>query len=758
MTLERRSWVIARVTLILLLLVSVRLVYWQLVRGDDLRPVAIDLVQAAGEYEDRQADETQDTESAVQFLTGVSTVKELESLPQPVIQRTIDLLKTISRGAIYDRNGRVLAHDLPSADGTVSRFYTEPSLAHTIGYVSGMRTGVAGLERSYNPTLLGLDRASTQIEQMLNKPIVGSDLILTIDSFVQRAAEDALEGRSGAILVLDAKSGAILASASAPRFDPNRVLDPMYVDGLMNACSESADCQAPLLNRVSQALYPPGSTWKTVTLIAALDSGQVTPETVFEFGEPVQGPDGPYYVYQVDGYDIVDPNHAENRLNLEMSYAKSANAAFAQMGDEMLPDTLLNYASRFGFASPGEISFPLAVEYTPSQIAQDPRELYENDLLRAVTAIGQGEVLTSPMNMAMIVLSVLNDGEMPVPYLVESVREPGREVIRDLSNRNVIPGLMQLQTAQQVRQMMISVVEKGSGIHAAIPGFVVGGKTGTAQVGGDLPPHSWFAGFAESDTRSVVVVVLIENGGEGSQTAAPIFAEIAQAAISHMGEPVGEIVPVPTVQAPPATPEVGRGTELLLPSSTPDAATAPTTVPSTEQPTEALLISPTPAVSEPQAPEGLLTPEITRDPSKKDITAANPSCADVRDMPQATGEFIWPSQYEALSGGNFREGHPGFDLAAPPGSPVHAADTGLVVFAGWSGLGYGNTVLIDHGNGFRTLYAHLSQVSTNCGARVEKGKIIGLSGSTGNSTGPHLHFEVRVPGGYINPIRVLPVP
>jgi cell division protein FtsI/penicillin-binding protein 2 len=106
----------------------------------------------------------------------------------------VDLLKLISRGAIYDRNGRVLAFDLPSADGTVSRFYTEPSLAHTIGYVSGMRTGVAGLERSYNPTLLGLDRASTQIEQMLNKPIVGSDLILTIDSFVQRAAEDALEG------------------------------------------------------------------------------------------------------------------------------------------------------------------------------------------------------------------------------------------------------------------------------------------------------------------------------------------------------------------------------------------------------------------------------------------------------------------------------------------------------------------------------------------------------------------------------------
>jgi penicillin-binding protein A len=723
MTLERRSWVIAKVTLILLLLVSIRLVYWQLVRGDELQPVAIDLVQAAGEYEDRQSDETEDTQSAVEFLTGVSTVKELESLPQPVIQRTIDLLKLISRGAIYDRNGRVLAFDILSADGTTSRFYSEPSLAHTIGYVSGMRTGVTGLERSYNTTLLGLNRPSTQIEQMLNKPIVGSDLILSIDSFVQRAAEEALEGKSGAILVLDAKTGAILASASAPRFDPNRILDAVYVDEILTACADSPDCQAPLLNRTTQALYPPGSTWKTVTLVAALESGQVTPETIFEFGEPIQGSDGPFYVYRVDGYDVVDPNHSEDRLSLEMAYAKSANAAFARMGDEMLPDTLLNYASRFGFGSPGEISFPMDIEYSPSQVAQDPRELYENDVLRAVTAIGQGELLTSPMNLAMIVLSVMNDGDLPLPYLVESVREPDGEVVGNLPNRRIIRDLMQPGTSEQVRRMMISVVEKGSGTHAAVPGFVVGGKTGTAQVGGNLAPHSWFAGFAQSDTRSVVVVVLIENGGEGSQTAAPIFAEIADVAISHMGERVGEILPVPTMQVPPATQGAAEATEPPVQSSTPDPAHSPTVVP----------LSPTPMVSGTQVPEGLLTPEILRDPNKKDITAENPSCADLKDMPHATGEFIWPSQHEALSGGNFREGHPGLDLAAPPGSAVHAADTGLVVFAGWSGVGYGNAVMIDHGNGFRTLYAHLSQVSIYCGAKVEKGRVIGLSGSTVSS-------------------------
>ena len=127
-------------------------------------------------------------------------------------------------------------------------------------------------------------------------------------------------------------------------------------------------------------------------------------------------------------------------------------------------------------------------------------------------------------------------------------------------------------------------------------------------------------------------------------------------------------------------------------------------------------------------------------------------------IPQGTGNFIWPSQFQALSGGDFKEGHPGIDLSTPSGTPVYAADTGLVIFAGWTGIGYGNTIVIDHGNGYRTLYGHLSQVSTYCGARVAAGALIGLSGSTGNSSGPHLHFEVRVPSGYINPLRVLPIP
>jgi murein DD-endopeptidase MepM/ murein hydrolase activator NlpD len=129
-----------------------------------------------------------------------------------------------------------------------------------------------------------------------------------------------------------------------------------------------------------------------------------------------------------------------------------------------------------------------------------------------------------------------------------------------------------------------------------------------------------------------------------------------------------------------------------------------------------------------------------------------------REGPVGTGEFIWPSQFQALSGTDFMEGHPGIDLSTPKGTPVYAADSGLVIFAGWTGLGYGNTVLIDHGNGYQTLYGHLSQISTVCGSVVDKAELIGLAGDTGNSTGAHLHFEVRVPGGYLNPLKVLPLP
>ncbi|HEX7433359.1 MAG TPA: penicillin-binding transpeptidase domain-containing protein [Anaerolineaceae bacterium] len=733
MTFAKRSWFVIDAFILVLVLLTTPLIYWQMLRGDELLPTGLASSGLVGVGRDQKTTTGSDQALKTLLSSGVS-LDNLQDLPQPVIQRLSDQLETITRGSIFDRDGRLLANDHLDSQGNRVRFYTEPSLANVIGSVSGLGIGISGLEHAHNGQLLGLNSLNASINHMLHLPVTGDDLILTIDSNLQRKAEEALKGRAGSITVLDAHTGAILAMTSLPRFDPNRFLEEGYLSNLLAGCNSSPQCSGFLLNRATQALYTPGSTWKTVTLIAALDSGEISPDAVFDFGEPVQSANGPYYVYRVDGGVITDPNHTESRLSLEMSYAKSANAAFARIGNEMSPGILIDYAARFGFSAPSDKRFLFNFDFSPAQLANNVNSLYSNNLLRAVTAIGQGELLTSPLNMGMVVLSVYNNGEMPLPYLVYGERNHSGSQAVVQPERVVIHKIMKPETAQIVRRMMETVVTKGSGGKAAIAGVDVGGKTGTAQVGGDLPPHAWFTGFAQEGDRAVVVVVMIENGGEGSLVAAPIFANIAAAALHLSITPVQENVPEPVTPTPAVTEN----------APVPSLAATPVVKEATP--------SPTPLIP------GVPPPDIPYKAGVVDFTERDPSCPGNQKGPVGSGKFIWPSIFQGISGSNFSASHPGVDLAVPTGSPVYAADTGLVIFAGWSDLGYGNTIVIDHGNGYKTLYGHLSQVSEYCGAIVKVGHVIGLSGNTGNSTGQHLHFEVRVPGGYLNPLKVLPTP
>lgn len=765
MTFQRRLWFLSLAILGVLAVFSARILYWQMLRSRDLQAVALDPLAAAAEYARRGNATPQPG------IDEGGSFQNLEDLPQPVLQRTIALLQSITRGSIYDRNGNLLAYDQLTEAGLRYRIYNDPSLAHTIGYTSALRTGLTGLERSYNDTLLGVNRMDAQLSMSLHQPITGSDLILTIDQSVQQAASSALGSIDlpGSVVVLDGSTGAVLALYSQPYFDPNRILEEGYAGSLL------ASGQAPFVNRATQSLYTPGSTFKTVTLIAALDTGQVTPETMFDFGEPIRTENGQYYVYEVDGGIIPDPNHAENRLSLPMAYAKSANAAFAKMGHEMAPNNFIRYAQRFGFSPEPGRGFPFEIEFSPAQLATDLDAIRNNNLLRAATAIGQGELLSSPMNVALSVLSVINNGDMPLPYFVEAVRSPTGSLNERLPNRRIYRNMMSNRTAGQVRSAMVTQVTEGGGYRAAVQGVTVGGKTGTAQLGGDQQPHAWFVGFADNGQQKVVIVVMIENGGSGAGAPAAIFAQIAPVALqaaalteevqaSIEALPTSTQVPPPPTAVPPPTeapaPEEAAPTE--APASTEAPVPEPTLPPAateTAQPQEVIPPPPQDAGPLPVVTVGgLPAPDIPLDPGQPDVLVDQASCPPDQNPPVGSGRLIWPSQYQALSGTDFTPDHPGLDLSAPPESNVFAADSGVVIFAGWTGAGYGNAVLIDHLNGYRTLYGHLSHVSVRCGQAVDAGRIVGQSGTTGNSTGPHLHFEVRVPGGFVNPLKVLPLP
>lgn len=517
MNLEKRSGVLASLAVGVLLLLALRLSYWQMLRTGDLLPAWLGpnrLSPAA--------------------LQGPA-LTDLNGLPQPLQQRSAEFLAGVTRGTIYDRGGAPLAEDRTGPDGSRTRFYPEPAFAPILGYTSPYRTGLTGLELTYNAALLGLDRADARLAGLLHQPVTGSSLALTVDSALQRSADRALAGKAGAAIVIDAHSGAVLAMASSPRYDPNHIHEDGYAAGLAAACNTGAPtCRAPFLNRATQALYSPGSTFKTVTLIAGLDSGQLDPRQIFDFGKPLTSPSGPYYVYHVTGGGtIVDYNHSQARLDLAGSYAHSANAAFAQIGDEMAPSVLVEYARRFDFSPPDGQPMPFELPGSTSQLASVVADLSVNNMLRASTAIGQGELLATPLDIARVALAVENDGSLPAPYLVESVLDPSGKVILQHPGQHTLSGLMKPETAHTVRDMMIGVVKSGTGGNAAVPGAVVGGKTGTAQVGGTANPHAWFVGFAEGKTRSVVIVVVIENGGEGSAAAAPIFAKLARQALGQ---------------------------------------------------------------------------------------------------------------------------------------------------------------------------------------------------------------------------------
>lgn len=548
--------------ILLLLVLPARMVYFSVVKHQALRPVVFDLQSVSEDYmtkpkcQEEEAQEEEAQEEEVQEECQEGPV-EFADLPGPVRVRTSKVLLTkIERGSICDRNGKPFAYDKWD-EGQLIRVYEEPFAPHVVGYVSAVGLPISGIEYHSQATLLGQVGLENWVKRLLQMPIQGNDVCLTIDADIQQVATAAFDKRNatGAIVVMDSETGEILAMVSAPGFDPNVRVGtaelndyPICSIKLFNKKlfkNNELPCKPDESewNRATLGGYAPGSIWKTIILIAALETGLVTPEEVFHFDESHNGCYGEW----VDGKFIPDCNHFAEELSLEESYIVSSNTTFVRLALEMGHETLQKYAMAFGFGfgfgdevgrAPIE-KFPLPVN--APQLADNEEALQNNKLLLAETGIGQGQLQTSPLSMALVLSAVLNDGDIPTPHLLKEIRHPSGEVLEEKKPPHWKTDIMSRETARLVREMMIQVVEHelGTGRLAKVgvpEGITVGGKTGTAQVDGDDDPHAWFTGFAEKGERSIVIAVIVENGGEGGQVAAPIFAEVAKAAEQYLSE------------------------------------------------------------------------------------------------------------------------------------------------------------------------------------------------------------------------------
>lgn len=416
------------------------------------------------------------------------------------------------RGRILASDGTVLAE---TSDG--KRVYPlGPELAHVVGYVS-TRYGSAGIEsafdRALSPAQAGgdvRDEFARLIATLSGAATAahGADVVTTILPPVQAQLSSLLSRYPrGAGVALDPRTGAVLALASQPSFDPN-AFDrdfPQLRD----------DPSAPLLDRALDGLYPPGSTFKIFTAAAALDSNSVTLDSHFE---------DPGYLAIGDFTLHDNESEATGNEDLTSAFALSSNVDFAQIALKMGVDTFYDYLARWGIGAPLDFQLPAQAARFPPKSEIVPGEL-------AQMAFGQGALLVTPLQMALIGATIANGGDEPRPFIVRQVVRDG--IPASVSEPGTLTSPVSSDTAAKVTAMMIAVVQRGTGTPARLPNVAVAGKTGTAT-NPQGASHAWFVAFAPAQHPRVAVAVVVENSGYGATYAAPIARDVLRAALAAL--------------------------------------------------------------------------------------------------------------------------------------------------------------------------------------------------------------------------------
>jgi Cell division protein FtsI/penicillin-binding protein 2 len=452
---------------------------------------------------------------------GVVRAPELTRSPYDAA--VIAASRSVPRGRILDRTGKVLAQNKKDANGELYRVYAGPTISPVVGYASP-RYGGAGLERAYDAELSGLagDPLRDPFLKFGSDPYDPKDLTLSLSYELQRAAAGALGDRHGAVVMLDPRTGEILALASNPYFDASAVTNPATADKAFAALL--ADPSQPLLPRATLGRYVPGSVFKIVTAIAGLGSGAVTPATTYP-EQPGAEKDG----LVVDGYTVHDGHHPETgslALDLTGATEVSCNIWYALTGLATGGEALTEYARRMGFDSPLPFDLPTKASQVTGGGGSAPGG-FQDDVELLNAAYGQGKTFVTPLQMALVAATVANHGTLMKPYLVTAMT--GAHGTRTIEPQRMAT-VISAADAQAITVAMQQAVEGRLGRQfttgAKVPGVPTAGKSGTAELGGTGEPHSWFIGFAPADAPTVAIAVLVEQGGRGAEAAAPIAGDL----------------------------------------------------------------------------------------------------------------------------------------------------------------------------------------------------------------------------------------
>jgi penicillin-binding protein A len=445
---------------------------------------------------------------------------------------------TVDRGRILTSRGRVvLATNVEKKVAGQTYFFRKyPNgyfAPHVIGYSTQSRSR-AGLERSQNDYLTGANGnfssvTQRELDSLKGVTLRGNDLLLSLDPAAQQTAVHQLSGKCGGAVAIEPKTGRILALASSPTYDPNLIEKDF--SAITRKRTTGCAFAAPLLNRATQGLYPPGSTFKVVTAAAALDSGAYKPDSQF---------DDPGYCIEY-GKKVSNAGNPESpesfgRVTLAQGLQHSINSVFCNVGKQIGAGKILEYAKRFGFYATPNLELPADAQ-SPSGLYRRHRLFFPRNPATQVDpgrlAFGQESMIASPVQMAMVAATVANHGVLMQPHLIDSVVAPNGKVVHKTKPQEV-RRVISPRTAAELTQMMQSVVTGGTATNLITPGLNLAAKTGTAETGVNGKYDSWLIAFAPANNPKVAVAVALENQtGFGATTAGPIAKSIVQAVLGH---------------------------------------------------------------------------------------------------------------------------------------------------------------------------------------------------------------------------------